>query len=56
LRNSPTSVSQLPRKCESLDVSQLYGPQRPVTDIDFIFLFHIFSYSLFSVMQSFNTI
>jgi hypothetical protein len=31
LTTSPPSVSRLPRKCESLDVSQLYIPLCPVT-------------------------
>jgi hypothetical protein len=39
LTTLPPSVSRLPRKCETVDVSQTYGLLRRVTGIDLPYLF-----------------
>jgi hypothetical protein len=44
-RKIPGPVSQLSRRCGSLDLSHPYGPSRPVTGIALLFYFLLSTYA-----------
>jgi hypothetical protein len=56
LTTSPPSVSQLSRKCGSLNVSQPYGPSWPVTGIALPFLFDMMALQTSEVREAPHTV